>query len=105
MPICFLLLFIKGRVNAIEVFAVQVPADLPKGLAEALEMVNLSLTQKLDRIPHIGVADQPQEVIIGGARLLFRGRALNNSRYYSSLNFINRQASRDFAFSVLYNSF
>ena len=51
-------------------------AYLPQGFSEALEMVYFPLPQELDGIAHIGIADQPQQVIIGGSCLLLGAHIL-----------------------------
>lgn len=40
--------------------------------AEALEMDDFPLSQKLDRVPHIGIVSEAQNVVVGHAGLLLR---------------------------------
>ena len=52
--------FVKGGVDAVVVFAVEMAADLAEGFTEALEMVDFPLAEELDGVSHVGIADQPQ---------------------------------------------
>ena len=54
-------------------------ALLIEGFTEALEMHDFTLAEELNGVADIGITNQPQEVIIGGAGLLLRGHALNSS--------------------------
>ena len=41
-----------------------------QGVAEALEVYDFAGTQELDRLAHIGVVDQAQQVVVGRAGFL-----------------------------------
>lgn len=43
---------------------------LPHRVAEALEVHDLALPQELERLAHVGVVDQAQQVVVGCAGLL-----------------------------------
>ena len=63
MPNCLCSVF-ERRVHIVDVFFVELPAQQLHSLAEALEVYDLSFTQKLDRIVHIRVVREPQDVVI-----------------------------------------
>ena len=45
-------------------------------LTEALEMDDLPLTQESNHVIYVGIVREPENVIVGGARLLFGGKVL-----------------------------
>ena len=62
---------VKARIDCVEIFAVHILLDHPQRFTETLEVSNLSLTQELDRFPHIGDIYQAQDIVIGEAGFLF----------------------------------
>ena len=62
--------FIKRRVAGVKVFGIEPLFGAFEPLAEPLIMHDLPLPQELDRVTHFGVVDQPQDVVVGGARFL-----------------------------------
>ena len=62
--------FVKGRIEGVKILAVQMILRNTEGVAEALIMHDLSLAQIFDGIPYVGIVTQPQNVVIGHARLL-----------------------------------
>ena len=67
---------VKRGVDGIEVLAVQVLPGNIQRLAEALIMNDFPLSQKADGVQYIGIVHQPEDVVIGGACLLFRSHIL-----------------------------
>ena len=65
-----LFLQIDGRVHAVDVALIQLPAQQLNGLAEALEVDHLPLPEELDDIVDIGIIRKPQNVVIGYSCLL-----------------------------------
>lgn len=61
---------IEAWIEGIEVFAVQFILGDSKGLAEALEVHQLSLAQEFDGFTHIRLFDEAQDVVVGGTGLL-----------------------------------
>ena len=61
---------VDGRVHAVDVALVQLPAQQLDGLTEPLEMHHLALPEELDDIVDIGIIAQPQDVVIGDPGLL-----------------------------------
>ena len=61
---------VKGGVERIEIFRIQMLAHLTERLAKALEMHDLALAQEFERVAHIRIVDQAEQVIIRRARLL-----------------------------------
>lgn len=61
---------VKFRVVGVEILVVQIVLDQAHAFTEALEVGQLALPQEADRIPHVGVVAEAQNVIVGGARLL-----------------------------------
>ena len=60
-----LFLQVDGRVHAVDVPLIQLPAQKVYGLSEPLEMDDLPLPEELDYIVDIGIIAQPQNVVIG----------------------------------------
>ena len=58
------------------------------GIAETLEMINLSLAEKFDRVAHIGIIHKTENVIIRCARFLLCCNRM------SATNFQSTQASQ-----------
>ncbi len=63
-------LYVKLGVVGVVVACVQIFLNIAQGIAEALEVNDLTLTQELDRVAYIGVVDQAQQVIVSCARFL-----------------------------------
>lgn len=66
---------IAGVIGVI-VFAVQVVNGVTERLAEALIVDDFALAQELNDVAHVGVIHEPQNVIVGHARLLLGGEVL-----------------------------
>ena len=64
-------MLIKGRIEGVEVFLVQLILGNAQAFAEALVVDDLALTQELDGLADIGIVDQPQDIVISSACLLF----------------------------------
>ena len=62
---------IKGRIECIEVLAVQIILDNPERFAESLIMDNFPLSQITDDVADIRVFDQPENVVVSDPRFLF----------------------------------
>ena len=60
-----ILFAVKLGVKRIDVFAVQLVGHNAQGFAKALEVYDFPRAQELDGFAHIGVVDQPQDVVIG----------------------------------------
>ena len=56
---------IKARVHGIEVLAIHVLLNHPQRLAETLEVGNLPLAQKFNRLPYVGNIHQTQDIVVG----------------------------------------
>lgn len=67
---------VKTRVKRIEVFGVQAVLCNPQCISKTLEVDDLALPQEYDRIAHIRVVDQPQDIVIGQPGFLFRSEIL-----------------------------
>lgn len=83
---CFLFdaVFIKTRIERIEIFTVHFIRCKSETLTEALEMNNFSFTKEFDWLAHIRVVNKTQNVIVSCSSLLLCWvcvRATNNSRY------------------------
>lgn len=63
-------LFIKTWVKSIEVLRIKRIGHKPQSFAESLEVNDLPLTEELNDIAHIGVIDEPQNVVVGYAGFL-----------------------------------
>ena len=61
---------IDGRVHAVDIPLVQLPAQQLNGLTKPLEVDHLPLPEELDDIVHIGVIRKPQDVVVGYSCLL-----------------------------------
>lgn len=74
------------------------------GLAEALEMDNLPLTEELDHVVHIRVIGQAQDVIIGHSCFLLCHVDINTAkihRYFGGKRLILTDNDFDFAYIFL----
>ena len=66
----FVAAFVKRGVDRVEVFAIKLFLSDAKSIAKALIVHDLTLTQVAQRITHVGVIAQTDEVVVGRARLL-----------------------------------
>ncbi len=62
--------FVKGGIDRVKVFGIQIVLRNTQGIGEALVMNNLSFPQKFDGIPYVGVVGEAENVVVGGASLL-----------------------------------
>ena len=63
-------LFIKRRIGRIEIFLIHLLNSAAKPLTEALIMDDLPLPQELYDVVYVWIVAEPQDVVIGRARLL-----------------------------------
>ena len=64
-------LFVEGRIHIVDVFLVHLLTGQLQALAEALEMHHFPGPQELDDVVDVRIVAEPQDVIVGGAGLLF----------------------------------
>ena len=64
-------MLIEGRIEGVEVLLVELILGNAQAFAEALIVDDLAFAQELDGLADIGIIDQPQDVVISSARLLF----------------------------------
>ena len=83
--ILFEALFVEGRVEGVEVPAVELICQQSQILAEALIVYYLSRSEKAYRVYHVGVVAVSQDVVIGRASLLLRREALVKVGYRVAL--------------------
>ena len=62
---------VERRVVCIVVFGVEIFLYVFQRLAESLKMDDFALTQELERVAHIRVVDQTEQVVVAQPRLLF----------------------------------
>ena len=67
---------VKGRVQGVEVAAVQAVLDAAKNFSESLEMYDFPFPQKADGVADFRILDDPQDVVVGGSGFLFRRQIL-----------------------------
>lgn len=63
-------LHIKFGIVGVVVARVQIFLYIAQNIAKALEVYDFALAQELDRVAHIGVINQAQQVIVSCARFL-----------------------------------
>ena len=63
-------LFIKRRVEGVEILHIQPVGSQSKGFTETLVMHKLPCAQEFDRVADIRVITHAQNVVVGGACLL-----------------------------------
>ena len=63
--------FIKRGIKSVEVALIQFVGQQSQIFTEALVVDNFAFAQKPDRVFHVGVVCQPQNIVIRAARLLF----------------------------------
>ena len=61
---------VKRRVAGVEILAVQMLLRNAEGIAEALIVNDLALTEILDGIAHVGIVGHTQNIVVGDTRLL-----------------------------------
>lgn len=64
-------ILVEAGVEGVEVLLVELILCDAEALAEALVVDDLALAQELDGLADIGIVDQPQDIVVGRARLLF----------------------------------
>lgn len=62
--------FVKFGIERIKVAFVELVGQQPQVFAEALIVHDLTFAQKADRVLHVRVVRQPQDIVVGGARFL-----------------------------------
>jgi len=72
---------VKAGVNSIEVFAVKFILCDAQCLTETLEVHDFALTQEFDGLTYIGVFNQTQNVVVGGAGFLLCCTFVNTTYY------------------------
>ena len=77
-----LFLQVDGRVHAVDVPLIQLPAQKLYGLSEPLEMDDLPLPEELDHVIHIRIIGKPQDVVIGDPGLLLRHAKITGTIIY-----------------------
>ena len=63
--------FVERRVERVEVAAVQSVLQYAQTFAESLVMNKLAFAQKFDRVAHVGIVREAENVIISGSSFLF----------------------------------
>ena len=61
---------VERGIKGVEVLLVELILRDAQAFAEALVMDDFALPQELDGLADIGIVDQPQDVVVGRARLL-----------------------------------
>ena len=77
-------LFVKGRVDQIDVFLVHPVLRQPQSLAEALEVDHLPGPQELDDVVDVRVVTQAQDVVISDPGLLLCGDRVRTTFLFCS---------------------
>ena len=78
-------LFVKARVECVEVLAVELVGEDSEILAESLIVHNLTLTQEANRVLYVVVITESQNVVVRRTRLLLRKRSVKSSWYIFSV--------------------
>lgn len=71
--ICFLIEF---RIVCVEILGIHIVLRDAQRVAEALVVSDFTLTQEFDRIAHIGIVHEAQDVVVGHPCFLFRSEVL-----------------------------
>ena len=66
----FCVLFVERGVEGVEVARIKVILRDAQGIGEALIVHDLALTQIAQRVQHVGVIAQTEQVVVGYTRLL-----------------------------------
>ena len=61
---------VKRRVTSVEILAVQIILRDTQSVAEALIMNDLAFAEEFYWIAHVGVVDEPQDIVVGRSCLL-----------------------------------
>lgn len=69
--------FVKGRVERVEVLAVELIGQQTQILAEALIMHDLARPEETDRINDVGIIAEAQDVVVGSTCFLFPKGVVN----------------------------
>ena len=69
--VSFSALLIERGVDCVKILAVKLFLSDSQSIAKALIVHDLTLTQVAQRVTHVGVIAQANEVVVGRARLLF----------------------------------
>ena len=67
----FVAALVKRGVDCVKVLAIKLFLSDSQGIAKALIVYDLTLTQVAQRITHVRVIAQANEVVVGRTRLLF----------------------------------
>ena len=73
-------LFVKFRIESIEVAAVKLILYDPQAFAESLVMYDLTLSQEADRIAHLRVFDKAEDIVVGRPGFLLSGQVHGSDR-------------------------
>ena len=82
---------IYSWVHIVNIFLVQLIPQKLNSFAKALEMDNFPLPQEFDRIIHIGIITDPQDVVIGRPGFLFRSQIFSQISDRISLDLHGRR--------------
>ena len=72
-PFCYAvtpLPLVERGIISVKVLVIEVILNDAQRIAEALEVVDLSLAEELDGVADVGIVDEAEDVIVGDARLL-----------------------------------
>ena len=79
------ILFIKRRIDRVEIFRIQIILSYPESLGESLIMNHLTCPEEFDRIANIGIIYKTKQIVIGRTRLLLCRQILVKIGYYIAL--------------------
>ena len=79
LHLIFEALFVKARVECVEVLAVEFVGEDSKILSESLIVHNLALTQEANRVLYVIIIAETQNVVIRRPRLLLRKGSVKSS--------------------------
>ena len=66
----FVAALVKRGIDRVEILAVELFLSDSQGIAKALIVHDLALTQVAQRITHVGIVAQADEIVVGRTRLL-----------------------------------
>ena len=66
-----LFLFIEFGIVSVEILVVEIVLNLAQRFTETLVVDDLALAQEFERRAYVGIVDEPQQIVIRHARLLF----------------------------------
>ena len=83
-------IFVERRVAGVEVLAVEAVLCDSERITEALEVHYLTLTQKFDRVTHIGIVYESEDVVVGDTCLLLccNGKSATFANKINPIGFI-----------------